>query len=166
MIILEKRAIKKVTFSVFFLFLGPNRLLWLYGVANSNFLKKLCILRLHKWSISVSKGAKISEYAIFPHPQNIVIGKGVRIARGATIYQGVTLGAKNGLEEIPKENLYKKYPEICEEAVIYTNSVLVGGIVVGKKAIVGANSFVNSSVDEGCIVVGNPAMNIKKYHDK
>lgn len=155
---MEKREIKKVLFLLTFLFLGPNRLLWLYGGVVSTFIKKMCALRLHKWSISISEGAVISENAIFPHPQNIVIGRGVRIASGAIIYQGVTLGAKNGQEKIPEHKLYDKYPKVCKGAVIYTNSVLVGGITIEENAIVGANSFVNSSVKKGSVVVGNPAV--------
>jgi len=46
------------------------------------------------------------------------------------------------------------------------STVLIGSVVfadVGKGSIVGAGSFVNEKVEDGCLVVGNPARIIKRW---
>ena len=48
-------------------------------------------------------------------------------------------------------------PTICEDAIILTGCVIIGGVTVGKGATVGANSVVLSDVPPGATVIGNPA---------
>ena len=52
--------------------------------------------------------------------------------------------------------------EICENAFIGANSIILPGVRIGKRAIVGAGSVVTRDVDDHSIVVGNPARIIKK----
>ena len=51
-------------------------------------------------------------------------------------------------------------PIVEEAAVIGANSTLLPGVVIGKKAMVGAGAVVTKSVDPGSKVVGNPAKEI------
>ena len=44
---------------------------------------------------------------------------------------------------------------------IYANSVIIGGVNVGKNSIIGAGSIVINDVPENAIVAGNPAKIIK-----
>lgn len=71
---------KKNLYILFIFFLGPNRLLWLYSNVNKRkIISSIIRFRLRKYTVSISEGAIISDKAIFPHPQGIVIGKGVVI---------------------------------------------------------------------------------------
>ncbi len=44
---------------------------------------------------------------------------------------------------------------------IYTNSIVVGGITVGKDSIIGANSFVDFNVPPNSLVIGRNIKPIK-----
>lgn len=86
----------------------------------------------------------------FPHPSSIVIGEKVVIEEKCTIYQGVTIG----------KDSKNKYPKIGKNVVIYPNSTLIGDISIGDNSIIGANSFVNFSIERNTIYAGNPAKKI------
>ena len=56
-----------------------------------------------------------------------------------------TLGNKRG-----------EYPNIKDGVYIYPNTTIVGGIIIGENAIIGANSFVDKDVkEESCFKSGN-----------
>lgn len=94
------------------------------------------------FAMSARLGAGLS----LPHPVGIVIGEGVAIGAGCTLYQHVTLGLKNG-----------GYPTLGKGVVIYANAVVVGPVHIGEGATVGALSFVASNVDAHRVAVGSPA---------
>ncbi len=87
---------------------------------------------------------------------HIVHGDGIHlnckeIGRNFTVYQGVTLGVdKNG-----------GIPTICDNVSIYPNAVVVGDIIIGNGATIGANSFVNRDVACGDVIAGCPAKSIR-----
>jgi len=91
---------------------------------------------------------------------NIPIGKGLLIVHGdgiylncssigenVTVYQNVTLGSNRGKDGIPK---------IEDNVTICVGAVCVGDIVLGEGCTIGANAFVNISVDAGRLAVGVP----------
>lgn len=92
----------------------------------------------------------------FPHPVGIVIGKGVIIGKRCTIYQNVTIGTKD-----TKNYNASKYPVIEDDVTIFANSVVFGGITIGKGAVIGTGSVVFKDVPEYSVVVGNPGKIIK-----
>lgn len=49
------------------------------------------------------------------------------------------------------------YPRICKGAKVGGGSVILPGVTIGANALVGAGSVVSREVDEGAVVVGNPA---------
>lgn len=95
--------------------------------------------------------AKIDIGLKLPHPVGIVIGEGVTIGKNNTLYQGVTLG----------KGPDNKYPNLGSDCVVFANSVLIGGIILSDKCIVGANSFVNKNIPELGVFAGVPAKLIK-----
>jgi serine O-acetyltransferase len=91
-----------------------------------------------KHSIDISRGSAIDLGLNLPHPINIVIGSGAVIGKNVTIYQGVTLGQKNG-----------KYPIIENNVIIYPNSIIVGKIRIGENSVIGALRFIDKEVNPG-----------------
>lgn len=108
----------------------------------------------HKYNCDISINANIDKTVHFPHPVGIVIGSGVTIEKNSWIYQNVTIGKKNKDDD-------KKYPTIKENTVVYPNSVLVGDIICGPNAIIGAGSVVLCCVEQNSVYAGVPAKPIK-----
>jgi acetyltransferase-like isoleucine patch superfamily enzyme len=46
---------------------------------------------------------------------------------------------------------------VADNTYIGSQSIIAPGVSVGERVVVGANSFVNRSVDDGSIVAGSPA---------
>lgn len=97
--------------------------------------------------------AEIGRGLLLAHTQNCVIGEGVRIGEQVTLYNSVTLGAvtRKGEEE------QRRYPIIEDGAIIYVGARVLGPVVVGAGAVVGANSVVLVDVPPGHTAVGIPA---------
>ncbi|MHA7101787.1 serine O-acetyltransferase [Roseivirga pacifica] len=87
-------------------------------------------------SCQISYETKIGRKLNLPHPVGIVIGKGVQIDDNVSLYQNCTLGRKRGNE----------YPHIKKGVTIYPSSIIVGSVIIGEGATIGALSFVNKSI--------------------
>jgi serine acetyltransferase len=82
---------------------------------------------------------------------NITITSSAVIETGVQIYGNVNIGSKSG-----------KAPHICRNARIYTNSVVIGDVVVEQGSVVGAGAVVVKDVPEYSVVAGVPAKIIKE----
>lgn len=157
----EYSGIIKIWFA---LFMCPAFLtIFLYRLSNYSRLKwgrlgKLISLLFWRLNIvltgcHISPLARIGYGLKLPHPVGIVIGEGVEIGNYVTIYQSVTLGRS--------DTRYGDYPKISDNVILSSGSVVVGKILIGKKTLIGANSFVNKNIPESCVAVGSPAKIIK-----
>jgi len=86
---------------------------------------------------------------------NTTIASSAVIETGVQIYGNVNIGSRNG-----------KTPHICRNAIIYTNSVVIGDIVVEQGSVVGAGAVVVKDVPEYSVVAGVPAKIIKSLKNK
>ena len=98
-----------------------------------------------------------AQNTIFKHPIGIVINKECIIGKNCEIYQGVTLGRGKYFEETKRNT-----PIIGSNVKIYANATIVGGVMIGDNAIIGAGSVVINNVDDNTLVAGNPASVIRK----
>lgn len=80
------------------------------------------------------------------------------IGNDVTISQGVTIGAGGDWQDTRKDNI----PTIGDNVLIATNSVVIGDIVVGDNAVIGAGTVVTKNVPDGAVVVGNSQRIIKQ----
>ncbi|MDO4301388.1 MAG: serine acetyltransferase [Clostridia bacterium] len=113
--------------------------------------KKLKTRILKYYGISIGCDFSCGKHLMIPHPIGIVIGDGVVMGSNCTIYQGVTIGQKNGY-----------YPVIGDNVCIYPNSVILGDIKIGNNVVIGAGSVVINDVCDNAIIAGVPAKEIKK----
>ena len=112
---------------------------------DSRYVYHLCRWALLSvFAIDVGRSVSVGRGLYLPHPVGVVIGAGVELGEGVTLYQNVTLGLKNG-----------GCPRIEDGVVVYPGSVIVGPIVVGRGAVVGANSFVDRDVAPHTTVYGS-----------
>jgi len=99
--------------------------------------------------IEIHPGARLGEGVFIDHGMGVVIGETAVVGDDVTIYQGVTLGGTSLRRE-------KRHPTIEEGAVIGAGASVLGDIVVGARAKIGAGSVVTKDVPTGCVVVGVP----------
>jgi serine O-acetyltransferase len=107
--------------------------------------------------IEIHPAAIIGKNLFIDHGSGVVIGQTAVIGDDCTIYQGVTLGGKgNGL---PGE---KRHPTIGNNVTIGAYAQLLGPIVIGDFARIGANAVVTKNLEDHATMVGNPARYIGK----
>ena len=105
-----------------------------------------------KTGIDINPGAVIDEYFCIDHGTGIVIGETATIGHHVKLYQGVTIGAKSfDLDENGNPlKCGKRHPDIGDYVVIYANATILGGnTVVGSHSIIGGNTWLLHSVEEG-----------------
>jgi serine O-acetyltransferase len=104
------------------------------------------------FGIEIASSCPIGPGLFIPHTHGTVIGAW-KIGANATIFQGVTLGARS-LDFSPSSS---SRPTIGDEVIIGAGAKILGGIVLGNACRVGANSVVLADLPEGCLAVGAPA---------
>ena len=103
-------------------------------------------------AIDIHPGAKIGKNFFIDHGF-VVIGETAEIGDDVTIYQQVTLGGTNPTSG----EAGKRHPTIEDGAIIGSGANVLGPIIVGARARVGANSVVTKDVPPGATMVGIPA---------
>jgi serine O-acetyltransferase len=99
--------------------------------------------------VEIHPAAAIGRGLFVDHGSGVVIGETAEVGDDVTIYQGVTLGGTGFARG-------KRHPTVGDEVIIGAGSKLLGPIVVGQRAKIGANSVVIHDVPENATVVGNP----------
>ena len=99
--------------------------------------------------IEIHPGAKIGKRFFIDHGMGVVIGETAEIGDDVLLYQGVVLGGTS-LEK------HKRHPTIGNRVVIGAAAIVLGPILIGDDARVGANSVVVNPVPAGKTVVGIP----------
>jgi len=102
--------------------------------------------------IDIHPGAKIGRNFFIDHGFT-VIGETADIGDDVTIYQCVTLGGTDPANGIAG----KRHPTIGDGAIIGSGAQVLGPIIVGKRARIGANAVVTREVPEGAVMIGIPA---------
>jgi serine O-acetyltransferase len=103
-------------------------------------------------AIDIHPGAKIGERFFLDHGFS-VIGETAEIGDDVTIYQSVTLGGTNPTAGIGG----KRHPTLSNGVVVGSGAQVLGPIVVGEGARIGANAVVTRDVAPSSTVVGIPA---------
>jgi serine O-acetyltransferase len=107
------------------------------------------------FGIEISPRCAIGPGIFFPHTSGTVIGAS-KIGRDATIFQGVTLGAR----QIDMSYDLALRPELGDYVVVGAGAKVLGGIALGDNVKVGANSVLLRSVPANAIVAGVPAREV------
>ena len=99
--------------------------------------------------IEIHPGAVIGNGVFIDHGNGVVIGETAEIGDNVTIYQGVTLGGTG------KER-GKRHPTVGNNVVVGTGAKVLGPIIIGENAKIGAGSVVLNNVPPHTTVVGVP----------
>lgn len=103
-------------------------------------------------AIDIHPGAEIGERFFIDHGF-VVIGETAVIGNDVTIYQTVTLGGTNPANGVAG----KRHPTIGDGVILGSGAQVLGPIIVGARARIGANAVVTKDVPEGATMTGIPA---------
>ena len=131
--------------------------IWIHRIAHS--------LWRHKWlyfarllshisrfltGIEIHPGARIGRRFFIDHGSGVVIGETSEIGDDVLVYQGVILGGVT----LQKK---KRHPTIGNNVLIGSGTIILGPVVIGDGARIGAASLVIHDVPAEAIAVGVPA---------
>lgn len=114
--------------------------------------KVLSLLNFFLFGIEIAARCPIGKGLFLPHTQGTVIGAW-SIGENVTIFQGVTLGAK----ELDFSYQESSRPTVGNGVTIGAGAMVIGGIFLGMNSRIGANAVVLNDVATGSLVVGIPA---------
>jgi serine O-acetyltransferase len=115
--------------------------------------------------IDIHPGAQIGEYFSIDHGTGVVIGETCIIGHHVTIYQGVTLGAKNfQVDDQGRPVNVPRHPIIGDHVTIYANSTILGRITIGSNTVIGGNIWLTHSVPPGSRILQSKAVDVSFTH--
>jgi serine O-acetyltransferase len=109
------------------------------------------VSQLSRWltGIEIHPGACIGRRVFIDHGMGVVVGETAEVGDDCTLYQGVTLGGTSW-------NKGKRHPTLGSGVVVGAGAKVIGPILIGDGAKVGANAVVVRDVPAGVSVVGVP----------
>lgn len=100
--------------------------------------------------IEIHPGAKIGKRFFIDHGAGVVIGETCEIGDNVLLYQGVTLGGTG-------KDTGKRHPTIGDNVLVGSGAKVLGPILIGNNAKIGAGSVVLQDVPPYATAAGVPA---------
>ena len=119
--------------------------------------KVLSMLNFFLFGIEIAVRCPIGKGLFLPHTQGTVIGAW-SIGENVTIFQGVTLGAK----EVDFTYRESSRPIVEDGVIIGSGAKVLGGLTLGCGSRIGANAVVLNDVAAGFLAVGIPAKVVER----
>ena len=110
--------------------------------------------------IEIHPNAKIGKNLFIDHGMGVVIGETSEIGDNVTIYHMATLGGISPSINSDDQRNTKRHPTLMDNVVVGSGAQILGPVVVGKNAKIGANAVITKDVDENSVMVGIPAKNV------
>ena len=110
--------------------------------------------------IEIHPKAKIGKNLFIDHGMGVVIGETSEIGNNVTIYHMVTLGGISPSINSDSQRETKRHPTLMDNVVVGSGAQILGPVVIGKNAKVGANAVVTKDVPENAVMIGIPAKNV------
>jgi serine O-acetyltransferase len=105
--------------------------------------------------IEIHPAARIGRRLIIDHGMGVVIGETAEVGDDVYLYHGVTLGGTSSERG-------KRHPTLGNNVIVGAGAKILGGILIGDGARVGANAVVVQPVGAGVTVVGIPARPVER----
>ena len=116
--------------------------------------------------IEIHPKAKIGKNLFIDHGMGVVIGETSEIGDNVTIYHMATLGGISPSINSNEQREVKRHPTLMDNVVVGSGAQVLGPVVVGKNAKIGANAVVTKDVPEKAVMVGIPATNVGTATDE
>ncbi len=101
--------------------------------------------------VEIHPGAQIGRRFFIDHGMGVVIGETAEVGDDVMLYHGVTLGGRT-LQRV------KRHPTVGNRVTIGAGARVLGPVVIGDGAQIGANSVVVKDVPAGAVATGVPAV--------
>ena len=124
-------------------------------ISDEVMIREYTIVRAHRGKVSIGRDSFIGPHCVLQGP-DLTIGDKVMIAAGVKLFssnhefQNFTMPMKDAPEK--SEGI-----SIGDDVWIGANAIILDGISIASHSVIGAGAVVTKDVDEGAIVVGNPA---------
>ena len=166
--IIKRDPAAKSKISVFLTYPGAkavffHRIANFFSVAKFDLIARI-ISQLSRFltGIEIHPKAKIGKNLFIDHGMGVVIGETSEIGDNVTIYHMVTLGGISPSINSDDQRDTKRHPTLMDNVVVGSGAQILGPIVVGKNAKIGANAVVTKDVQENSVMVGIPAKNVRE----
>ena len=110
--------------------------------------------------IEIHPGAKIGKNLFIDHGMGVVIGETSEIGNNVTIYHMATLGGIAPSINSNDQRQVKRHPTLSDCVVVGSGAQILGPVMIGVNAKIGANAVVTKDVPENAVMVGVPAKNV------
>ncbi|MDB9936333.1 serine O-acetyltransferase [Candidatus Pelagibacter sp.] len=110
--------------------------------------------------IEIHPGAKIGKNLFIDHGMGVVIGETSEIGNNVTIYHMATLGGISPSINSNDQRQVKRHPTLNDCVVVGSGAQILGPVMIGANAKIGANAVVTKDVPENAVMVGIPAKNV------
>ena len=110
--------------------------------------------------------AEIGKNFFIDHGMGVVIGETSEIGDNVTIYHATTLGGISPSIKSDEQRDVKRHPTLKNNVVVGSGAQVLGPIVVGENAKIGANAVVTKDVPANAVMVGIPAKNVNEDGSK
>jgi serine O-acetyltransferase len=109
------------------------------------------------WSnVEIHPGARIGRRFFIDHGTGVVVGETSEIGDDCVLFHNVTLGGTG-------KHRGKRHPTLGDNVLVGTGATLLGPVVIGSNARIGANSFIRMhDVPPDCTAVGAPARIVRR----
>ena len=116
--------------------------------------------------IEIHPKAEIGKNFFIDHGMGVVIGETSEIGDNVTIYHATTLGGISPSIKSDEQRYVKRHPTLKNNVVVGSGAQVLGPIVVGENAKIGANAVVTKDVPANAVMVGIPAKNVNEDGSK
>jgi len=110
--------------------------------------------------IEIHPKAKIGKNLFIDHGMGVVIGETSEIGDNVTIYHMTTLGGISPSIDSNEQRDIKRHPTLKDNVIVGSGAQILGPVVVGENAKIGANAVVTHNVPDNAVMIGIPAKNI------
>ena len=110
--------------------------------------------------IEIHPRADIGKNLFIDHGMGVVIGETSKIGNNVTIYHMVTLGGISPSINSNEQRNIKRHPTLKDNVVVGSGAQILGPVIIGENAKIGANAVVTKDVTENSVMIGIPAKNV------
>lgn len=116
--------------------------------------------------IDIHPAATIGEHFAIDHGTGVVIGATSIIGNHCTLYQGVTLGAKNFSYDADGHPVdIPRHPILEDNVTVYSNTSILGRVRIGHDSIIGGNLWLTHDVPAGSKVLQARSIYVPSFDD-